>query len=91
MTRAFAGLIVMLAAPFACGGQDLIRDRCDDGGACVSDAACPEEPPNTGTLCPSGMADNAVCFYCTEGERLDATQFECEGQRFQRRDNTDCE
>ena len=90
-TRALAtaALLCWLAAPSACVTQDMLRDLCEDGGACVSAAGCPTEPPNAGQKC-DGLQDNDVCFYCTEGDRIDATQFACETGRFQRRANVDC-
>ena len=84
-----AALLTSLALPSACA--DAVRDICEDSGQCVSDAACPVEPPNTGQKCEDGQDEGALCFYCTEGERADATQFECNGNRYVRRSNLDCD
>jgi len=83
-------LLALLTAPLAC--QAALRDLCEDGGSCLSDPECPIDPPSHNVRCE--LDDGALCFFCLEDERADATQFECDHggatPRWKRRENIDC-
>jgi hypothetical protein len=92
-----AGLIAMLLSPVACVTEAAIKDLCSDDASCTSDAACPQEPPNQGVRCD--LDEGAECFYCTEGDRIDASHYECidntpnnndDTRRWNRLANSDC-
>jgi hypothetical protein len=82
------GLWVVLAAAAGCVTETHLKDLCEDDAVCESDADCPIEPPNAGVDCDLG--EGAACYYCSEGERVDASFYACSGARWMRNANVDC-
>lgn len=76
----------------ACVPEAAIKDLCGDDAFCESAPRCPPEPPNGGVRCDDIVEKLDECFYCTEGDRIDASHYECDDKgRWRRLSNTDCE
>ena len=85
------GALALMGAVAACVTETSVKELCEEDGSalCVSETDCPIEPPSAGRDCQLAT-NNGMCFYCSEGKRVEASNYQCVGGQWARNANVDC-